>query len=220
MAFQDKGIFFWFLFCIVILLTMCFLFPAKANAQIYRVSSEYKKSYFVEEKKLLKEIDWKAYLSGVHNSGSVKDREGESLSRAMVGYRAGISYVKDIFSIGIEGSSLESLDKRTSFLSYLKKQEIGGVLSIDITPNTQPRFYVLLLFGEVKNKSRFEYSSADLNVSSWYIGTGIGLRFPLNENFALSGEYRLKYQKNIWDNFVFLEDKTRHDFSVGINLLF
>ena len=220
MAFQQRVKLFSLFLHIVIWVMVCFLCPEKADAQIYRVANENKKNHS-EEQKVLFDPTWKIRLSGIYNWGRIEDKESKTISHFMGGYRAGFFYLADGFSVGIEGSKVEALDKKDLLLDYLKKQEIGGFLSLDITPSTQPKVYVLFIFGKVKNKSRFGGLSSELSSQGWYVGSGIGIRYLFSKRVGVAGEYRLKYQKNPWQNFLFSErGKFQHEFSAGLELFF
>lgn len=155
MALLYKRTFFLSSFRLVIFLTIFLLCSVRINAQIYRVSEKKIEVNPIEKHKTEKEKNWKIHFSSAYDAGIIEDVQGNDISRAMESFRVGLFYIKDRFGVGVEGSKKEAADNKTPLLSYLKKQEIGGVLSFDITPDTQPKLYVLLLLGKEKTKPLF-----------------------------------------------------------------
>lgn len=200
----------------------CFL-PSAAYSQTYRVYRPIPRqihNHTPKEIPVLSSLSLSAW-SGISNRQLLDGRE-DVLSDYMVGYRLrGMYEIREGLCVGVELAEYEAKDQRSAFLKEIKQEEIGAVVQWILTPETEPRLYMLFSVGMLENKARFDFALKDLQQRTEYVAVSLGGTYRLNQMLRLGAEYRAKYAVSLWKNFAF-EEKShlRQELFIGIYLGF
>ena len=199
---------------------LCFI-ATKSQAQSYRVYRPIPQVY--EEKRAtapslsLFEID----AAGVLSAGEIQDKENNSISRAMRGWQLrGFFHFNDIIAAGLAVEQLKSADMKTKALTAFERNEWEALLSVVLTPNTEPQLYLLAGIGQASQQSRFKRQHRDFNQKSLVLVAGIGGKVRLWKDLFLFGDYVIHYDRKKWDNFLFEGPHIRQEVTAGLGYRF
>lgn len=199
-----------------------FFAPCFAAAQTYRVYRPVPR-LFPAAQEGAESAPWaEVSASGVLSAGEVNDADGCALSRVMWGVRLrALARLSDIFSAGIEVQTLKAADKENEFLTHMHKESVSAVIKWNITPQTDPRLYLLFSGGMTYSRTAMEFASRDMDGRSVVWGAGVGGELPLGRGWRLAGEYRVNYEVSPWQNFmVCAPSRWRREFSAGVSFSF
>lgn len=140
-----------------------FCVPPVLEAQSYRVYRPIPRTDFTpsaERPPARMEIT----VSAVSSLGRIEDGDDMALSRVMHGGRLRILLrLSDYFWAGAEAQLLEAFDKQTAFLTHIRKESFSAVIKWTLTPQTEPKLYLLLSGGVTFNRSAYEFSRHNLD---------------------------------------------------------
>lgn len=195
----------------------CFLTPLSTYGQTYRVYRPISRDF--KTSKPLPTVFTHASLSlwTSLSLGKITDNHHKTISDKMAGYRLEALYeVLEGLYIGAEWSGQEGKD-HSSFLKTFTQQQAGGIVKWVLTPQTEPQLYMMLSFGQIKNRAEFDLVSHETRHHTEYLSVGVGGKYRLFKGVKVGGEYRLKYQFSPLKT-AFVEEKhpLRHEFSLGI----
>ena len=176
-------------------------------------------SLYVEPEKKFPRLE--VYADGVLSYGTIKDRNGDALSRRMIGARGGMLVgVAGGFLAGLEVEKLKAVDQQIDYLSTFKRENWQAVVKWIATPDTEGIFYVVGGLGRVRQETSFGLKSYSLTEHSYVISAGGGIEWPIWKVIKLKGEYRAMYDVTRWKNFLIVAPRVRHELSAGLLFVF
>lgn len=204
-----------FRFCTVSI--FCFSFLTLRAADIYSVRGAEKEGSLVSKRRVRVEVQ----AAMVASAGSVKDREGETVTGFMDGFQGrAFLYLGPAIALGVQLEDLSAQDQRTEKIVPIKRKMWAALVQWTLTPETVPQLYVLAGAGRARYRTHFPLArtNLDANSSVWLVGVGANLR--IWQALYLLGEYQFQYDTKRWDNFVLTGPLVRHHFSAGISYRF
>lgn len=196
------------------------LFGSWAKAQSYRVYRPLPHFPYsannVERNNLLQ-----LELTPLVSFGPIKDYTGTLLTPGMAGLRIGSAItVTERLSVGVEGGISRSFGGDISLLASMTRRSISGVFRWTVTENTIPKIYVLGAVGAVCYNSRLKVSRYDFKQCGSVFAVGMGNELALSSHLYLQAQYRLMYEPDPWETFLFSAPKWSNELSGGIQWRF
>lgn len=127
-------------------------------------------------------------MAGTRSLTPLKDRGGYTQLSHQDGFSGrALFIVSPWFSVGAEGTWFET-EKGIAMVSAYREKRYGAVGKFTLTPNTQPKVY--LLAGAGKTKQEFEYAFS-LNEASKtnYFEAAVGIEVALWKGIFLAAEF-------------------------------
>lgn len=98
----------------------------------------------------------------------------------------GLIIVYPWLALGVEGTSFGN-EKSIPYVSHFKQSRYGVVGKLTLTPDTQPKVYVLIGAGKTKRKFEYEFSFTEETKTN-YMMAAIGIEIALWKEIFIAAE--------------------------------
>ena len=198
------------------------LFTGGAFGQIYRVyrpTPEGKQATATEVKTPV--TRWSVEVAAVDSFGKIKDLEGNTLAKQLMGGRGSFWWrAWEPVWIGVEVEEGHAMDQQAKKLEKIRYRHYAGQVKWILTPDTEPKVYMLAGIGEREYKSRLKWRQDCLDEKSMIYSIGLGGEIKLYKGILLTGAYHWIYDKQRWSKFVLKGPRNRHELSIGLQYRF
>lgn len=195
--------------------------PSLAWAQIYHVYRPESNFSTVADPSIESRPYVELQAAPVFSYGDMTDAAGYNISSIMCGGQGRmLVYVKEYLALGAEGAILHAADMQTHLISRIKRTQWGLVAKGILTPNTEPKVYLIFGIGQVKQQTQFALRSHLLYDRSTVLSVGAGVDIPIWKSLRFGGEYMSRYNTHLWNNFALEGPRWRHEVAANFIVLF